>query len=319
MKKDRVLKGAVTLQAICFIVLTVVVVTRVLTPSDPSIASEGEVDNGGDSSNASAGIAAVIGGEVITKGAFQRELELQYGETVLRTMLVRTAIQLEADAYELAVSPEELQSELDRMIAGYESEEQFYAVMQSQLGMSPDAVREEAAYRLLLEKIATRTVEVSDEEIDAYIDENKSLFEPHVHYRLAWIVVSDKQEAAEVLDKLAAGESFEHLAQTRSLDKDTAESGGDLGMIDSDDPFIDHEVLQAAGAMKAGDNVGPIAVEQGQAIIHLADRHEDRPIDDAEKRGSARKQVALSKAMSLQEVEEQLLKKYDAQVVAAAS
>jgi len=313
MRKEQVLKSVVVIQALCFIVLTVVVVTHVWTSSEGTVPPDNDKDSGGES-----GIAATVGGEPIREADFQKELRKQYGESVLRTMMVHAAIRLESAANNISVSGDELDDELDFMMAGYMDEEHYYAAMKSQLGLTPQYIREDTEYRLLLEKIAIRSIQVSEHEVDAYLADNPDLFKPLVTYRLAWIVVSSKREANAILKKLTAGADFELMARTYSKDEDTAESGGDLGVYDADDPFFEREVLEAAGELDVGDITGPVSVTGGQAVIRLLEKKETRQMDKEKQRTTARRQLALTKAASLQVIEDELLSKYEAQVAKAS-
>ncbi|WP_274648435.1 SurA N-terminal domain-containing protein [Paenibacillus humicola] len=317
MGKDRVLRTVVILQGLCMIVLAVVVVTRVLAAPAESHASEtGGADNGGNEPSRSAGrVAATVGDEQITEEELAAALRSEYGDSVLHTLMVRSAVRQEAAAYGLGVSPEELDSELAEEMEGYGGEQPFYQAMKDQLGLTPEAVREDAKYRLLLEKIATRTISVSDREIDDYIKANKDEFEPKVQYRLAWILSADKQDADAVLDKLGKGEEFALMARTYSTDKDTAANGGELGLIDADDPFVGGGVMKTAAAMSIGEVAGPIAVPGGQAVVKLEEKRSGPAMSVKKQREIARRQVALSKASPTPEVEEELLTKYKAAIM----
>ncbi|MBB3114141.1 foldase protein PrsA [Paenibacillus phyllosphaerae] len=313
MGKDRVLRRIVLLQAVCMIVLTVVVVAQVFRPGGNENGDR-EEDSADSPSEASQQIAATIGGESITTKELMEQLREQYGDTVLQALLSSAAVRMEAEALGLQVTPEELDHELQSMMAGYEDEEHYYAQMKEALGLSPEAIRRDTEHKLLLEKITIHDVQVSDEEINAYIEANQVLFEPAVSYRLAWIVTGSEEEADEVLDQLAQGADFAELARAYSIDSDTADSGGVLGLIDQYDPYFEQEVLAAAAELHFGEITGPIPALDGQAVIKLIERIESTPMSEALIRETARKEVALSKAESLRDVEERLLTKYEAHV-----
>ncbi|UVI30383.1 peptidylprolyl isomerase [Paenibacillus spongiae] len=314
MKKDRVLRSVVMLQAVCMIVLTVVVITRVLSPAD-SPPSDNDKDDAIEPGSQPTLIAATVGGDPIMASDLEEQLKLQYGDTVLRTLMVRAAIRLEASATGIAISQGELQEELTFMMAGYEDEEHYYAAMKEQLGLTPEAIRADTEYRLLLEKIATSSIQVTDAEIDEYIKANGSEFAPQTRYHLAWIVTESKREANDVLKKLAAGEDFGLMARTYSIDPDTVEDGGDLGLVDADDPFFESDVLAVAKGLDIGEMAGPVPVQGGQAVIQLLEKQESKLLEPEQLREIARKQLALTKADSLQSIEDALLEKYDATVM----
>lgn len=316
LKKDRVLRSIVLLQALCMIVMAIVVVFRVLLP--PKAAPQRQIEDlqpGNTPPSAEEPIAATVGSEQITEKQLNEQLRMQYGDQLLRTLMVRAATRLEADAYGLQVTDQEIDDELSTMMAGYENEQQYYEAMKEQLGLTREGVREDAKYRLLLDKVAVRSVDVTDSEIDAYIADNKEQYASRSQLDLAWIVVPDKKTADEVMDKLAGGEDFALMAQTYSIDSDTSENGGDLGYIDADDPFIDQAVLAAAKQLSVGEVTGPIAVDKGQAIIQLVEKKTEQAVSDSLKREQARRDIALSKLNGLHSFEDQLLRKYDAKTV----
>ncbi|AZN38934.1 peptidylprolyl isomerase [Paenibacillus albus] len=317
LKKDRVLRSIVLLQAVCMIIMAIVVVFRVLLP--PKAAPQTEVEGGqlqgSTPSSAEEPIAAKVGSEQITVKQLNEQLRKQYGDQVLRTLMVRAATKLEADAYGLQVTDQEIDAELSEIMQGYEDEEHYYDAMKEQLGLTREGVREDTKYRLLLEKAAVRSVDVTDTEIDAYIADNKAQFAARTQLHLAWIVVPDTKAADDILDKLAAGEDFAVMAHTYSVDTDSAESGGDLGYIDADDPFADQAIIEAARQLSVGEVTGPIAVESGQAIIQLLEKKTEEEVSSNRQREQARKDIALSKLNGLRPYEDQLLQKYDAQII----
>ena len=80
-------------------------------------------------------------------------------------MLDRYAIQMEADELGFKLTRADIDDELKRMQQGYESEELFYKSMKEQVGMSEPELRQDVNYKLLLERIATKDIHVTDEEI----------------------------------------------------------------------------------------------------------------------------------------------------------
>lgn len=319
MKKIGVLKTVVVLQAVCMIVLSVVIVIKMspfsnLSPDRESNSGTEQTDNSGDvpGQGAANGIAASVGGQPITKDELEQELYYQYGDAVLRTMMVHKAIDLEAKAQQLEVSADEQERELAATVEGYESEEDFYKVMKEQLGMSEADVLKDLKYRLLLEKIAVLTVQLSDKDVADYIDEHPEQFAARLQLHLEWIVTDTYKDASGVLDLLANGEDFAQMAKVYSVDSFTAEDGGDLGLIDSDDPFYDAEMLDTASRLQPGEMAGPMQVDGGYALIRLVERQKTSAMTGHRLDDTARKQLALSRAKPLQEIEDELLAKYEA-------
>lgn len=229
--------------------------------------------------------------------------------------MLNVVVNEEAKALGIQVTEEEIIRELTYLSQGYENEEKFYEAMDDQLGMSRADVRDDARYRLLLEKLSVYNVDVSQEEIDRYLEEHAIEFEPSRQYELAHLVVESEQDATALLNELAAGADFEELALIHSLDEFTADSGGALGWVDSQDPFVDPEVLLAAADMDVGEVKGPIRTDQGYVIVQLNGRKDMEVKTNEEIQLEVWRQIALSKAVSMSELEQDLLEKYNAKVL----
>lgn len=311
MKKDRMLRGLVSLQALCMIVVAVVVTchyvpflrVKAIEPSDEPGTNKGQKGSS---------TVGIIGDRTFTELELDNELRRRYGEETLRTMMLREAVKQEAAARGLMVTTEQLQSELSRMMDGYDSESDYYEAMKTQLGLSRQDIENDATYNLLLEKIAIRNVHVTDEQLNTYINEHAAEFAGETELHLRWILLSTRTEASSIIQQLQDGEEFEQLAQSHSIDTFTADSGGDLGLIESDDPFIEAALLDMAEALEVGEIGGPIKTEGGYAVIRLDERREhgglvgDQLIEEAQRR------VALEHADPLPQVEDALLAEYNA-------
>ena len=280
------------------------------TPS-PGSATPTPVSSGA----AQGDIVARVGGTTITRAQLADRLLTEYGKQTLRELMLAAAVDQEAAALRLEVSPDELARQLTEMRQGYESEEQFYEAMRDQLGMSGEDVRNEARYRVLTEKLTLLGIDVSKAEIDRYIAEHPELTAAKRYYELAQIVVADEKTANQLLAQLEGGAAFGALAERYSADEFTAGSGGDLGWIEDQDPFMDPDVLRTASELEVGQVTGPIETGNGYVIVALnGRRQEDAPSPEAI-RAEARRQAALGKAVPVRELERKLLDKYGAEVL----
>ena len=90
------------------------------------------------------------------------------------------------------------------------------------------------------------------------------------------IVVATEAEAQAVAKLISTGASFEALAMERSTDAATRFNGGDLGYFTTD-VMPEAYAANLKGA-KAGDIVGPFAIEGGWAILKVDDKRLEQPI-----------------------------------------
>lgn len=182
--------------------------------------------------------------------------------------------------------------------------------------MNREQIREDALYKLLLERIATRNVQITDDQVNEYIRQHPEEFASRVELHLAQIVSASKELADKAYAELGKGTDFAVVARDRSIDDATANSGGDLGWVEVDDPFLAAPLMKAAKALKPGAYSQPIALEGGQyAILQLKERKEKRGADEKTIREQVRKQLALSAAPPLQELVKQLRSKYQAEIL----
>jgi foldase protein PrsA len=320
MRKYEVLKSVVILQAVCMVVLSVVVIVKIWPEHDNYAEMPPESNQGGEGADNFGLItggqrpAATVGGQTITQAEWQAALYKLHGENVLRALMTHKAAELEAKATGLAVRPEEESRELQKLISGYDSEQQFYQMMEEQLGMTKQQVVDDVRYRLLLEKLAVNSVVVTDAEVEEYVAQHQEAFGPRSRVHLQWIVTENESEANSILNLLADGEEFALLARTYSTDSFTAGAGGDLGLIDDNDPFYAEELLDTAKGLQIGEMAGPIRTDEGYAIIRLVEREMTNGLTGSALRDEVRKQLGLERAESLTSLEDQLLIKYEAAV-----
>lgn len=259
-------------------------------------------------------LVATVGKVTITRGQLLEQLLATYGAQTLRSMMLQEAVNEEANTLHIEVTDDELEDELRLMRQGYEDEEDFYRAMNEQLGMNREEVRSDARYRLLLEKIALGDITVTRSEIDQYLEEHPDQFLPKQQYQWAQIVVLTEERARQLLTLLEEGEDFAELARSNSLDEFTADEGGSVGWIEAEDPFEAPALLETVAMMQVGEMTGPVQLDKGYAIVRLDGRREIQTKSPDEIASEVRKQLALGKALSIQDLEQNLLEKYGAEV-----
>ena len=136
------------------------------------------------------------------------------------------------------------------------------------------AARERILGDMLVESVVADAV--NDNAIRGLYQEQLKLAKQSEEIRARQIVVATEPEAEAVRKLLTTGASFDALAMERSTDAATRFNGGDLG-------YFTVDVMPEAYAAnlktgKAGDIVGPFAIEGGWAILKIEDRRLEQPI-----------------------------------------
>ncbi|MBW4084910.1 peptidylprolyl isomerase [Paenibacillus sp. S150] len=300
-RQERVLRNAVILLAIATLMLG-----GLLFWSLRAMAIlKGEAAEGESSDIARAG------DQPVTDRQWMDELKKKHGDEVLLGMLNHIVVGKEAKALGITVTENEIEKELQRSMAGYSSEQQYYEQMESELGLSRKEVREEAAYRLMLQAVATAGITISESEIDDYLAQNAGRFTPKKEMQLSMIKVATYDEAEKVMTRLEQGEEFAVLAKELSIDEESRLHGGSIGLVEEDDPFWPEELLLTAAGLEAGDIAGPLYDGDAYAVIRLEKAILPREQNQAEIRQQVREELALEQAPPLQQVESDLRAKYD--------
>ncbi|WP_374579516.1 peptidyl-prolyl cis-trans isomerase, partial [Phenylobacterium sp.] len=136
------------------------------------------------------------------------------------------------------------------------------------------AARERILGDMLVESVVTDAV--TDNAIRGLYQEQLKLAKQSEEFRARQIVVATEAEAQAVAKLISTGASFEALAMERSTDAATRFNGGDLGYFTTD-VMPEAYAANLKGA-KAGDIVGPFAIEGGWAILKVEDKRLEQPI-----------------------------------------
>ncbi|CAM4105346.1 peptidyl-prolyl cis-trans isomerase [Mesobacillus thioparans] len=228
---------------------------------------------------------AEIGKESITRQQWLTELEERYGQETLRDLIDQEVVRQMAEEYGIKLSDKAVERELT-----------IYKAMYSSPGNEPKSEekwKQQIKYSLLLEELLTKDVQVSDEDMKAFYEQNKNLFDVPASYHLSQIIVETKQEAESAAKELKDGSSFAALAMERSIDEFSANEGGDIGFVTEEDELISPEVISAAKSLKPEEWTGPVKVENGYAIVYLHEKLAGKKYSFKEVKNQIRRQIAL--------------------------
>jgi len=116
-----------------------------------------------------------------------------------------------------------------------------------------------------------KDVKITEEELKKRFEKQKLRFKQRAKCKVSHILVKSKELADEIMKKLKAGENFEELAKKYSLDRKSAEKGGNVGYI-VEGRGLDKEMSDAIFNTKVGEIAGPIKSRRGYHIIKVTDK-----------------------------------------------
>lgn len=216
-------------------------------------------------------IVANVGDVKITKDELHEQLMDNYGDQTLDAMINDKIVDMEIKKEKVSVSDDEIKKEMDKYIEQSGGEEAFNSALQQQ-GLQKKDVEKDIVRFLSIQKILEPRIEITDDEIKEYFENNKASFDQEEQVEASHILVKDEKTANEVKKKLDDGEDFAKLAKEYSKDEANAESGGELGFFGKGKMVKEFE--DKAFSMKVDEISDPVKTEHGYHIIKVTDKKE---------------------------------------------
>jgi peptidyl-prolyl cis-trans isomerase SurA len=250
-------------------------------------------------------IVAIVGSDIILQSELQEHLYItsqQLGispedstellglrSKLLDGLITEKVILQQAREKDITVSDEEVDAAIDKDIqairARFDSEEEFQDALREEgftLQSYRESMREEREKQLLQEKFMQQLKlpprHVSDEEIEAYFEENRDSFGLRpATVKLAHILLvpeppdsvvrAKKATVDEILRRLREGVAFEDLAREYSDDESTKYRGGDIGFLERGDMLP--EIERVVFLLDTGEVSGAIRTDIGYFIVKV--------------------------------------------------
>ena len=210
---------------------------------------------------------AIVNGQRITRRAFVDRLEQVTGEQVLSDLINEQLIGQAAKKAKITVTSAEVDAEMEKLRE--QIGPSFDSVL-AQYGMTVEDLQKNMELNLLVFKVSTKDVTVSEDALMSFFEEHKSDYDQPEMVKASHILVETEEKAKEIKKKLAEGADFAELARSESTDPMSAAEGGDLGFFARGRMVAEFE--KAAFAMSPGQTSAPVKSEYGYHIIRVTDR-----------------------------------------------
>jgi len=159
------------------------------------------------------------------------------GKDILRNLIDQKLIEKIAKKYGITVTNKELNREILMTKSMQDSNDQFE---------NNDLLRKEIKTNLLFEKLITKDVKVTEEQLKKYYQDHEYFYDIPTFYKVSLIEVKTKNEAEQIIEALNNGSSFDALAMETSIDSASSPQGGNIGYISKDSKEYPSNFLPAS-------------------------------------------------------------------------
>lgn len=224
-----------------------------------------------DGKKANDDVVATVGGENITKDDLYDLLVTNAGEQALEALIDEKIVESEIKKEKISISQDEIDQEMDLFVEEAGGEEAFNALL-TQRDISTEDFEKDIKQYLSIRKLMEPLIEVTDEEIKAYFEENKAELDVEEEVDVRHILVKEEDLAKELVQKIKDGEDFAELAKEHSTDAGSAAIGGNIGFFPRGKMVPEFE--EKAFSMNIGDISEPVKSSHGYHIIEVLDKQE---------------------------------------------
>ncbi len=238
-------------------------------------------------------VVATVAGEDITRAEFIDALEEQAGAMILQQMIMERLLEQRKQELGVELTDEDFEEFMGRIVqqlGGPQGLQQF--LMENQMTM--EQLEEQIYFNMLLTELAEAEVDVTDEEIEEYFEENKEQFDVPEQIKASHILVDTREEAEELKLRVEAGEDFAELAAEHSLDPGSGPQGGDLGFFGRGmmvPEFEDTAFVMDISEMDITES------DFGWHLIKVTDKTEAKEADLEDSYDHVRRQLVQERAM----------------------
>jgi foldase protein PrsA len=192
---------------------------------------------------------------------------------VLQFLIRSTWLDREATKEGVKVSDTDAQKSIDGLKKQQFPKEADYQKFLIASGLTNADVLYQQRITLLQQKITDKVTKgknnVTEAQIQAYYDKNRSKFSTPERRDLRLVLTKDKAKAQQAKDALESGQSWNSVAKKYSIDQASKSKGGQLKGVakGQQEPALDAAVFKA----KQGDLTGPVKTQFGWYVFDVSD------------------------------------------------
>jgi len=209
---------------------------------------------------------AIVNDEYISLESYVDLMESMAGdetcEQILQQIILEKTIYQEAEINGIVITDEEIMSTVEGLKEDYG---ESFNTMLAEYGATEEAFINSLKLELTLMGLCATDVDVSDQAIVEYFEENKEKFVVGDQLDISHIVLSSEEEANEVSKKIKSGVSFDELVESYIAKGDTM--SGYLGR------FVKGQLIETIDSvifeMEKGQISDPVKTDLGYHILRV--------------------------------------------------
>jgi foldase protein PrsA len=194
-------------------------------------------------------------------------------QQVMQFLISAEWIQQEADARDIEVTDEEVQKQFeDQKNQSFPGEKQYQQFLETS-GQTEEDLLFRVKLDVLSNKVREEIIEgkgdISDEDIEAYYEENKERFAQPERRDLNVVLTKTEARANEARAALESGQSFSDVAKEFSIDQASKSQGGKLPAVaqGQQEKAFDDAIFSA----EQDELVGPVKTQFGWYVFEVTD------------------------------------------------
>lgn len=198
--------------------------------------------------------------------------------SITEQLINSTLLYQYAEQQKIKIPADEVNKEIEQIKSSFNSEQDFNNALRRN-NLTLNQLKDSLNRQLMIEKVIQNEydqIDVSEEEISQYYEENKNYFFQPEKRKISHILLEDREQAEILLNQLADGIiDFEKTAKDKSICP-SAEQGGDLGYIVRGQMVPAFE--EAAFSLGIGELSDIVETEYGFHIIKCNDIQEEKQL-----------------------------------------